>query len=94
MHRSPASPDGGRFTGFAFECVTISQEGKDSPMAVAEIRKQISIFVPLSDWKALRAEAARRRVPMTELCRRWIGPELRRLQRPTSQDDADDRDEG
>ncbi|MBL4885485.1 MAG: hypothetical protein JKY95_13235 [Planctomycetaceae bacterium] len=44
-----------------------------------EFRKQISIFVPLSDWKAIRFEAARKRIPMTELCRRWMNPEMSRL---------------
>ena len=44
-----------------------------------EIRKQISIFVPISDWRVLRDEAARRRIPITELCRRWIRPELQVL---------------
>ena len=41
-------------------------------MSSPVFRKQISIFVPLNDWKALRQEAARQRVPMTEICRRWI----------------------
>ncbi len=45
-----------------------------------EMRKQISIFVPMSDWKKIRHEAARNRIPMTELCRRWMRPELERLQ--------------
>lgn len=31
-----------------------------------EIRKQISLFLPVSDWKILRLEAARRRLPITE----------------------------
>ncbi|MFG0333456.1 MAG: hypothetical protein ACF8TS_08855 [Maioricimonas sp. JB049] len=48
-------------------------------MATGEIRKQISFFLPLSDWKALRDEAIRQRVPITALCRRWIDPELIRL---------------
>lgn len=48
-------------------------------MSRTEIRKQISIFVPLSDWKAIRGEAARQRIPMTELCRRWMKPGLDRL---------------
>ena len=48
-------------------------------MANVELRKQISIFVPLSDWKAIRHEAARRSIPMTELCRRWMKPDLTRL---------------
>ncbi|MCH7687786.1 MAG: hypothetical protein IH899_14060 [Planctomycetes bacterium] len=46
-----------------------------------ELRKQISIFVPLSDWKAIRREAARKNIPMTELCRRWMKPELTSLRR-------------
>ena len=48
-------------------------------MTAREIRKQISIFLPLSDWKAIRFEAARQRIPMTELCRRWMKPDLERL---------------
>jgi len=50
-------------------------------VATVEIRKQISIFVPLSDWKATRLEAARRGIPMTELCRRWMAGELEQLRR-------------
>lgn len=50
-------------------------------MNTLELRKQISIFVPLSDWKAIRDEAARQEIPMTELCRRWMRPELQRLHR-------------
>lgn len=48
-------------------------------MTTGQLRKQISFFLPLSDWKALRDEAARQRVPITALCRRWIDPELVRL---------------
>ncbi len=48
-------------------------------MPIAELRKQISIFLPLSEWRALRAEAARRRVPITELCRQWLAPHLAEL---------------
>ncbi|MBW3543760.1 MAG: hypothetical protein KY476_26225 [Planctomycetes bacterium] len=50
-------------------------------MKPLEIRKQISIFISLSDWKAIRAEAARQKIPMTELCRRWMRPEMSRLLR-------------
>lgn len=49
------------------------------PTQAPELRKQISIFIPLSDWKALRLESARQKIPMTELCRRWLKPELDRL---------------
>lgn len=48
-------------------------------LKATEFRKQISIFLPVSDWRALRNEAARQGVPITELCRRWIGPEIARL---------------
>lgn len=44
-----------------------------------ELRKQVSLFLPLSDWKALRQEAARQQVSMMELCQRWIRPEMERL---------------
>lgn len=50
-------------------------------MSTAELRKQISIFVSLDDWKAIRSEAARRRIPMTELCREWMRRDLDRLKR-------------
>ncbi len=48
-------------------------------MSNHELRKQISLFVPLSHWKAIRQEAARRNIPMTELCRRWMKSELTAL---------------
>jgi len=43
------------------------------------LRKQISIFLPISDWKAIRLEAARLRIPMTELCRRWMKEDMEKL---------------
>jgi len=48
-------------------------------MNVLELRKQISIFVPVSDWIAIRTEAAWQKIPITELCRRWWEPELKKL---------------
>ena len=54
----------------------------------AELRKQISIFVPLSDWKAIRHEAARLQIPMTELCRRWMKLDLERLRKSLAQKSA------
>lgn len=50
-------------------------------MSDLEIRKQVSIFMPVTDWKLIRDEAARRRIPMTELCRRWMKAELTSLRR-------------
>jgi len=48
-------------------------------MNTTEIRKQISIFLPISDWRALRQAAANQQIPITELCRRWISPEIAML---------------
>ncbi|MCA9081130.1 MAG: hypothetical protein KDA58_11275 [Planctomycetaceae bacterium] len=46
---------------------------------MAELRKQISIFIPISDWRALRLEAVRLGIPITELCRRWMHPHMEEL---------------
>lgn len=59
--------------------------------ADVKFRKQISIFIPLEDWKALRLAAAQQRVPMTELCRRWMEPGLQSLRKP--RDDRRHHDE-
>ena len=59
--------------------------------ADVKFRKQISIFIPLEDWKALRLAAAQQRLPMTELCRRWMEPGLEALRNP--QDDRRHHDE-
>lgn len=48
-----------------------------------QVRKQISIYLPNADWRALRDEAARRRIPMTQLCRDWLRPELNQVRRPS-----------
>lgn len=48
-------------------------------MRPREIQKQVSIFFGLSDWKAIRDEAIRLRVPITEVCRRWMRPALHSL---------------
>ncbi|MFV0444936.1 MAG: hypothetical protein ACK5Q5_15290 [Planctomycetaceae bacterium] len=48
-------------------------------MPHAEIHKQISIFLPLPEWRALREEAARQHIPITELCRRWMQPHMAQL---------------
>ena len=48
-------------------------------MPSRSLQKQISIFLPLEDWKRVRLEAARRNVPITELCRRWMSTGLQEL---------------
>jgi hypothetical protein len=54
------------------------------------LRKQVSIFLPVADWRALRREAARRRVPITQLCREWLEPSLDHLRRHPPAAGADD----
>lgn len=56
------------------------------------IRKQISLFLPLGEWKAIRQEAARQRIPMTELCRRWMKPGLEELGRHPDRDAAEEEE--
>lgn len=41
--------------------------------------KSVSIFLSLDDWKALRLEAARQQISMTEFCRRCLKPVLHGL---------------
>ncbi|MGD9857606.1 MAG: hypothetical protein AB7U20_21900 [Planctomycetaceae bacterium] len=50
-------------------------------MPASELRKQISLFIPMTDWKMIRLEAARRGIAMTELCRQWMHHDLDRLRR-------------
>jgi hypothetical protein len=38
----------------------------------ASLQKQISMYLPLDEWKAVRLEAAKRNQPITALIRRWI----------------------
>ena len=49
-----------------------------------QIRKQISIYLTNADWRALRDEAARRRIPMAELCRHWLRPGLNEIRHPSA----------
>lgn len=53
-------------------------------MPSRSLQKQISMFLPLGDWRLLRNEAARQRIPITELCRRWMQPGLQGLQQQAS----------
>ncbi|MFO1092892.1 MAG: hypothetical protein U0992_06185 [Planctomycetaceae bacterium] len=58
-----------------------------------ELRKQISIFVPVSDWRAIRLEAARQRIPITELCRQWMRPHVHALRDSASTTESSSDDE-
>lgn len=46
-----------------------------------ELCKQISILLPVADWKLLRDHASDRDVPITELARQELAPLLDRLRR-------------
>lgn len=48
-------------------------------MASGEIKKQVSLYFPVSVFREMRFEAARLRIPMTELCRRWMADGLNEL---------------
>lgn len=48
-------------------------------MTLPEIRKQISIFLSVSDWQMITLEAARQKIPVTQLCRKWMEPHVEKL---------------
>jgi len=45
------------------------------------ILKQINFQVSIDDWKLIRNEAARRKIPVTNLCRELIEPLLDKLKK-------------
>ncbi len=57
---------------------------------MAGMRKQVSFFLPLAQWLLIRNEAIRQGIPITELIRRWMSDEMRRLEKmdQRSRDDA------
>lgn len=48
--------------------------------AKGSMRKQVSFFLPLTQWVLIRNEAIRQGIPITELCRRWMSDEMRKLE--------------
>ena len=50
-------------------------------MSMPELKKLVTVFIPLSWYKALSAEAAERKCGMTDLLREWIKPEITKLLR-------------
>lgn len=44
-----------------------------------ELRKQISLFLSVTDWRLLRQAAAQKRIPITRLLQEAIEPLLRPL---------------
>jgi hypothetical protein len=63
-------------------------------MTDVKFRKQISIFISLDDWKAIRLEAAQQHIPMTELCRRWMEPGLKSIRIPPRETQASHKEAG
>jgi hypothetical protein len=47
---------------------------------MAGMRKQVSFFLPVAQWVLIRNEAIRLGIPITELIRRWMSEEMRRLE--------------
>lgn len=47
---------------------------------MGSVRKQVSFFLPRPQWVLIRNEAIRLGIPITELCRRWMSDEMRRLE--------------
>lgn len=64
------SPDAGR-----------EPSASEIDLNVSPLKKQVSVFVILPDYRLLRAEAARRRIPLTSLFLEWITPHLADLRR-------------
>lgn len=57
---------------------------RNRPQSRAGITKQISIFLPIETWNAIRDEALRMHIPVTELARRWMQPHIEQLpKKPT-----------
>jgi hypothetical protein len=55
-------------------------------MGEKEFKKQVSFYLPLSEWKAIRLEAAKKRISQTELVKRWIKRDIQRLMKASTND--------
>ena len=83
--RADAEPDPAHPAVRVFIDAVFTAAKEGSPVTpTAELRKQISLFLPVSEWLAIRYEAARRKIPMTELCREWLSPKLEQLRQRQS----------
>ena len=56
------------------------------PAAPPKLRKQISLFLSNEDWLLLRREAARQRIPITEVAPRGMRPHLAHLAKRNNAD--------
>jgi hypothetical protein len=68
-------PEDARTSTFTF----VSFCSREYAMPSRSLQKQVSMFLPLGDWRLIRNEAARQHIPITELCRRWMRPGLQAL---------------
>lgn len=57
-----------------------------------EIKKQITLIVPVSDWNAIRREADLLGISMGELCRRLLAADLAQLKREQARPQQRDED--
>ena len=58
-------------------------------MSTAQIRKQVSVFIPIEDWKMLRYEAARRHETVSDICREWMKPGLEQMREESKEPDRE-----
>jgi hypothetical protein len=57
------------------------ESGERTIMRRNTLRKQITVLVPVEDWRVMRDEAARRGMAVTELCRATLEPLIDELRR-------------
>lgn len=43
--------------------------------------KQVSLYIPIEDWKLIRGEAAVKRISITELVLAWMSSDMEKLRR-------------
>lgn len=53
----------------------------DLDLDITPLKKQVSLYLLLPDWRLLRAAAARRRIPITALVQEWLAPHVAELRR-------------
>ena len=51
------------------------------------IKKQITMSVPVLEWKAVRIRAAKEKISMASLLSSWIKPHLKELKKEKEYDD-------
>ena len=56
-----------------------SFRGERNMSKTDELKKQIGLFIPRSDWKLLTVYSVKTGIPMSRLILNWIEPELKKL---------------